>query len=135
MPVFNQSRGRVVQIIFASVFFVIVCQLINLQLFSAKYKQAAESNALFRKIIYPDRGIIFDRKQRAILENINSYDLVVVPAETKGVDTFSLCTLLNIDTIEYVECTSEPICSKRRTCCKRINSCYKKYVSDTTNKY
>ena len=101
MPVFNQSRGRVVQIIFASVFFVIVCQLINLQLFSAKYKQAAESNALFRKIIYPDRGIIFDRKQRAILENINSYDLVVVPAETKGVDTFSLCTLLNIDTIEY----------------------------------
>ncbi len=101
MPVFNQSRGRIVQIIFASVFLVIVGQLINLQLFSAKYKLAAENNALFRKVIYPDRGIIFDRKRRAILENINSYDLVVIPAETKGMDTLALCSLLNIDTIEY----------------------------------
>ncbi len=101
MPVFNQSRGRTVQIIFAVVFFVIIGQLINLQLFSVKYKLAAENNAIFRKVIYPDRGIIFDRKRKAILENINSYDLVVIPSETKGMDTIGLCTLLNIDTAEY----------------------------------
>ena len=101
MPVFNQSRGRIIQIIFAIVFLIIAVQLINLQLFSAKYKLAAENNAISRKIIYPDRGIIFDRKRKAILENINSYDLVVIPSEAKGVDTFSLCSLLNIDTIEY----------------------------------
>jgi len=101
MPVYNQNRGRVVQIIFAAVFVVIIGQLINLQLFSVKYKLAAENNAIFRKIIYPDRGIIFDRKRKAILENINSYDLVVIPSETKGVDTLSLCSLLNIDTAEY----------------------------------
>ncbi len=101
MPVFNQSRGRIVQIIFAVVFFVIVGQLINLQLFSVKYKQAAESNAILRKIIYPDRGIIFDRKRKAILENSNSYDLQIVPSETKGIDTAALCSLLNIDTAEY----------------------------------
>ena len=51
MPVFNQSRGRIVQIIFAVVFLVIVGQLINLQLFSVKYKLAAENNAIFRKVI------------------------------------------------------------------------------------
>ena len=101
MPVFNQSRGRIIQIIFTIVFLIIAVQLINLQLFSAKYKLAAENNAISRKIIYPDRGIIFDRKRKAILENINSYDLVVIPSEAKGVDTFSLCSLLNIDTIEY----------------------------------
>ena len=101
MPVFNQSRGRIVQIIFAVVFLVIVGQLINLQLFSVKYKLAAENNAIFRKVIYPDRGIIFDRKRKAILENSNSYDLVVIPSEARGVDTFSLCSLLNIDTAEY----------------------------------
>ncbi|MES2005156.1 MAG: penicillin-binding protein 2 [Bacteroidota bacterium] len=101
MPVFNQSRGRIVQIIFAVVFFVIVGQLVNLQLFSVKYKLAAENNAILRKIIYPDRGIIFDRKRRAILENAISYDLQVIPSETRGVDTFSLCRLLNIDTAEY----------------------------------
>ena len=101
MPVFNQSRGRIVQIIFAAVFLIIAGQLINLQLFSVKYKLAAENNAIFRKVIYPDRGIIFDRKRKAILENINSYDLVVVPSETKGMDTLSFCNLLNIDTTEY----------------------------------
>jgi len=101
MPAFNQSRGRIVQIIFAVVFFVIAAQLINLQVFSVKYKLAAENNAIFRKIIYPDRGIIFDRKRKAILENSNSYDLVVIPSEAKSVDTFALCALLNIDTAEY----------------------------------
>lgn len=101
MPVFNQSRGRIVQIIFAVVFLVIIGQLINLQLFSVKYKLAAENNALLRKVVYPDRGIIFDRKRKAILENAISYDLVVIPSEAKGVDTFSLCSLLNIDTAEY----------------------------------
>lgn len=101
MPVFNQSRGRIVQIIFAVVFFVIIGQLINLQLFSAKYKLAAENNAILRKVVYPDRGIVFDRKRRAILENSNSFDLQVIPSETKGIDTISLCTLLNIDTAEY----------------------------------
>ncbi len=101
MPVFNQSRGRMVQIIFAVVFLVIIGQLINLQLFSVKYKLAAENNAILRKVVYPDRGIIFDHKGRAILENTISYDLVVIPSETKGLDTASLCGLLNIDTAEY----------------------------------
>jgi penicillin-binding protein 2 len=101
MPVFNQSRGRIIQIIFAVVFLVIAGQLINLQVFSAKYKLAADNNAILRKVRYPDRGIIFDRKRRAILENTISYDLVVTPSETRGVDTLGLCALLNIDTAQY----------------------------------
>jgi penicillin-binding protein 2 len=101
MSVFNQSRSRVVQIIFLLIFVVILIQLINLQIFSSKYKLAAENNAIYRKIIYPDRGIIFDRKKKAMLENTISYDLVVTPVESKGTDTLALCALLNIDTAEY----------------------------------
>jgi len=101
MPVFNQSRGGIIKIIFAAVFIVIAGQLVNLQLFSVKYKLAAENNAIFRKVIYPDRGIIFDRKRKAILENIISYDLMVIPSEAKGIDTLSFCNLLNIDSSEY----------------------------------
>lgn len=101
MPVFNQSRGRIVQFIFAGVFLVILGQLVNLQLFSVKYKLAAENNAILRKVIYPDRGIIFDRKGRAILENANSFDLSVIPSEARNIDTVALCNLLKIDTAEY----------------------------------
>lgn len=101
MSVFNQSRGRIIQIIIGIVFFVITAQLINLQIFSSQYKLAAENNAIYRKIIYPDRGIIFDRKKRALLENTISFDLVVTPSESKGTDTAALCAILGIDTAEY----------------------------------
>lgn len=101
MPVFNQNRSRVVQIVFACVFLVIIGQLVNLQLFSAKYKLAADNNAFYRKVVYPDRGIIFDRKKKAILENAISFDLMVIPADSRGTDTLALCSLLNIDTATY----------------------------------
>lgn len=101
MSVFNQSRGRIIQIIIGVVFIVITAQLINLQIFSSQYKLAAENNAIYRKIIYPDRGIIFDRKKRALLENTISFDLVVTPSESKGTDTAALCAILGIDTAEY----------------------------------
>jgi penicillin-binding protein 2 len=101
MSAFNQNRSRIVQLIFIGAFVLITLQLINLQVFSTKYKMAADNNAFYRKVIYPDRGIIFDRKKRAILENTISYDLVVIPAESKGTDTLALCALLNIDTATY----------------------------------
>ena len=69
MPVFNQSRSTIIRLIFGGMFLVITAQLINLQLVSNKYKKLAEENALFPKRIYPNRGIIFDRKGKAILNN------------------------------------------------------------------
>ena len=101
MSVFNQSRSGIIQIAFGFVFLVIIGQLVNLQVFSAKYKLAAENNAIYRKIIYPDRGIIYDRNGKSILENTIMYDLVVTPVEAKGVDTLSLCNLMEIDTVEF----------------------------------
>ena len=101
MSVFNQSRSSVIQIIFGVVFLVIIGQLVNLQVFSKKYKIMADNNAIYRKIIYPDRGIIYDRKKRGILENNITYDLVVTPSESKATDTLSLCNLLGIDTAIY----------------------------------
>jgi len=101
MPVFNQSRSRVIQILFGVVFIIIAAQLVNLQVFSKKYKLQAENNAIYRKVIYPDRGIIFDRKKRSLLENSIMFDLVVTPSEARGIDTLALCNLLEIDTAEY----------------------------------
>ncbi|MGI8635157.1 MAG: penicillin-binding transpeptidase domain-containing protein, partial [Segetibacter sp.] len=101
MPEFNQSRRRVIQLIFVVVFLVIIGQLFHLQILSSKYTKLAEDNALAKKIAYPSRGIIYDRKGRAILDNIARFDLVVTPFQVKGVDTFALCHLLNIDTAEF----------------------------------
>jgi penicillin-binding protein 2 len=101
MPVYNQSRSRIIQIIFILIFLVIISQLLNLQIFSTEYKLQAENNAIYRKVVYPDRGIIYDRHGKAVLENTIMYDLMVTPSEIKGVDTNALCKILDIDTAEF----------------------------------
>ena len=114
MSVYNQNRGGIIQIIIGTIFFLIVAQLVSLQVVSNKYKLAADNNAIFRKIIYPDRGIIYDRKKRALLENTISYDLVVIPNEAKGVDTAALCNILRIDKAEYNKRIVEAIIKNTR---------------------
>ena len=101
MSAFNQNRSRVVQTIFVVVFVVIALQLINLQIISSKYRRAADDNANLRKVIYPNRGIIFDRNKKSLLENVIMYDLIITPSETKGLDTLAFCELMNIDIKEY----------------------------------
>jgi len=111
---YNSNRGRIIQIIIGIVFAFIIVQLISLQIFSSKYVLAANNNAIFRKIIYPDRGIIFDRKKRALLENTISYDLVVIPNEARGVDTATLCAILKIDKEAYAKRMIEVIIKNSR---------------------
>jgi len=101
MAVFNQSRNFTIQLIFAIVFIVLLIRLMFLQVFSDKYEKLATDQAILRKVVYPSRGIIFDRKGRAILENISMYDLMVTPSQVKGTDTFTLCRILEIDTSEF----------------------------------
>ena len=88
-------------LVFIGLFVIIFLQLINLQIFSSKYKVDADNQGIFRKVIYPDRGIVFDRKGRSILQNTVIYDLMVIPGKIKGTDTAALLGILNIDSAEF----------------------------------
>ena len=101
MSVFNQSRSNIIRLIFLGLFLIIIIQLFNLQIVSGKYRQLAFDNAVFRKVIYPNRGIIYDRKGKAILNNTIMYDLMVTPYAVKNIDTLGLCNLLEMDTAEF----------------------------------
>lgn len=101
MSVFNQSRKNVISLVFIALFIVIIARLFTLQVITTKYKILAEDQGIFRKVVYPDRGIVFDRKHKAILQNTTIYDLMVVPGKIKGTDTSLLCQILGIDTSEF----------------------------------
>ena len=101
MPVFNQSRSRIVRLIFLVAFLVITGQLFFLQIVSKEYGEKAWQNAVFPKIVYPERGIIYDRKGKPILKNTRMFDLMVTPAEVKNIDTMAFCRLMGIDTGEF----------------------------------
>jgi penicillin-binding protein 2 len=101
VAILSYTKKSFILAVFTFTFIVIVAQLANLQLFSSQYKLDAWGQGTFRKVIYPDRGIIFDRKKNILLNNATVYDLMVVPGQTKGIDTFLLCDILGIDTAEY----------------------------------
>lgn len=106
---FNQSRSYIIRIIFGAAFLVMIGQLLHLQVFSSKYQQLAQDNALFKKIVYPPRGVVYDRKGKAIVQNVYMYDLMVTPSEVKGLDTAYLCQLLEIDTAVFKQRMLEAI--------------------------
>lgn len=82
---------------------IIIAQLFNLQVINTKYSILADEQGKFRKVVYPDRGILFDRKGKAILRNTVIYDLMVTPGKIRGMnlDTSALCRVLDIDTAEF----------------------------------
>ncbi len=96
MSVFNQSRQNVIRVLFLVAFGILIIRLLFLQLSSSKYDLLALDNAVSKTIVYPDRGIIFDRNGKSILENTLTYDLMVLPNAVKNLDTVGLCRSLRI---------------------------------------
>ena len=69
-----------------------IIRLLSLQLMSDDYKKNADSNALLKKIDYPSRGIIFDRKGNLLVYNQPSYDIMVIENEARNhFDTLEFC--------------------------------------------
>ncbi|MBC7689162.1 MAG: penicillin-binding protein 2, partial [Aquabacterium sp.] len=102
-------------LVFAGMFLVIILQLANLQIFSDKYKIMAEDQGTSRKVIYPDRGIVYDRHSKAILQNMTIYDLMIMPNKLKGIDTAGLCRILEMDTAQFAKKVVEVIVKNGRS--------------------
>ncbi|MFM7671339.1 MAG: penicillin-binding protein 2 [Bacteroidota bacterium] len=101
MSVYHQARSRSIQFLVLVVVSILLFRLFYLQVIDGRYRQLAMDNAVYAKVIYPERGIVYDRKGKAILNNSIAYDLMVTPAEVKGIDTTELCRLLEMDTAEF----------------------------------
>src|SRR6478672_10732607 len=101
MSVFNQSRKNVIRLIFIGMFLIVIIRLFSLQVISSKYKIMADDQGVFRKVIYPDRGLVFDRKKKSILENTTIYDLMLTPNKLKGIDTTGVCNILGINLDQF----------------------------------
>ncbi len=101
MSVFNQSKNRIIRLIFLIVFAIIIAQLFYLQVISGKFGQMADDNAILRKTIFPPRGLVLDRAKQPILTNTLTFDLMVTPSQAKGIDTSFFCRLMEIDNMEF----------------------------------
>lgn len=92
-----KNRRVAIQIIIGVVLLIFLARLFYLQLIDKNYQQLASQNAIRRVPSYPNRGLILDRKGRLIVFNDAVYDLYVIPAQVKEMDTLKFCRLLKID--------------------------------------
>ena len=81
---------------------VYILRLFQLQITSDDYKKSADSNAFLKKIEYPARGGIYDRKGKLLVYNQPAYDIMVVMNEAKDhLDTADFCNVMNITREEF----------------------------------
>ena len=75
---------------------IYVVRLFSLQIGDGRYKESADSNAFLRRVIYPARGLVYDRNDRLIVLNKPAYDVMLIPKDVAPFDTALLCKVLNI---------------------------------------
>ena len=81
---------------------IYIIRLFMLQITSDDYKKSADSNAFLKKIEYPSRGNIVDRKGKLLVFNQPSYDIMVVMNEMRDrLDTLEFCQTLGITRDEF----------------------------------
>jgi len=101
----NITEGRyyVISGIIIIIVLVLLTQLFNLQILKDEYKDFADGNAFFKKTLYPARGTISDRKDRLLVYNQPTYDIVYIPREMQPFDTLDFCNILSITKEQFIK--------------------------------
>lgn len=97
------NRRFVIIAIMVFVCIVFIIRLFFIQIIDDSYKTSAANNSRRDMTVYAARGVIYDRDGIPIVYNEATYDLMVIPRQTKGIDTLGLCKLLGMSKEEYVE--------------------------------
>ncbi len=91
------KKEYLLAIFIISISLIYLFQLFNLQIFNDDYQLLSENNAIYKKTIYPERGLIYDRNNKLMVANQPSYDLMLIPENLKTFDTLEICSILKID--------------------------------------
>ena len=75
---------------------ILLVKLFSIQILDQQYKIDASNNSMVYDIIYPTRGVIYDRNGTILVGNKIAYDIQVTPREVKSFDTLALADALNV---------------------------------------
>ena len=92
------KRKYVIGGIAVAVVLVYIVRLFFLQVIDQSTQEKAENNAQLRQVIYPSRGLIYDRNGELLVANQPIYEVTMVVKEMgQDFDTLGFCTALHID--------------------------------------
>ncbi len=91
------NRKYIIGAITLAIVLIYIVRLFTLQIMSDDFRKSADSNAFLKKIEFPSRGLIYDRKGKLLVYNQPAYDIMVVMNEARDhIDTLDLCQTLGI---------------------------------------
>lgn len=97
----NRAEASRYWVVLVSVMLIALTLLLRvgyIQLFDDTFKDRSRTYAIDKQLVYPSRGLIYDREHRLLVHNEASYDLLVTHAQLRpDMDTLKLCRLLGID--------------------------------------
>ena len=96
-----ESRKYILSGFVLLIFITYLIQLFSLQINNDDYKSKADSNAFYKKTLYPSRGQMYDRHGKLLVYNKPAYDITFVPREIKELDTLEFCKTMNITLEEF----------------------------------
>ena len=76
---------------------ILIARIFYIQIVDDRYKIDASNNSMVYDIIYPTRGVIYDRNGKIIVGNKVAYDILVTPKEVKEFDTLLLAGVLDVE--------------------------------------
>lgn len=94
----NKDRHKIIIIFVILGALLLTFRSAQLQLFTKKYKEQAARTTLYKNIIYPARGLLFDRNGKPLVLNYPIYEILAIKNKIDpAMDTTNFCRLLNID--------------------------------------
>ncbi len=107
------ERRYIVNLIFISIGIIFILRLFYIQILDDSYKISAQNNSRRILTIYPGRGLIYDRKDKLLVFNEATYDLMVIPKQIKQIDTNQFCSLIKIDKETFIKNMKKAIAVSR----------------------
>ena len=115
---------------------ILLAKIFSIQVLDDHYKIDADNNTTVREIIYPTRGVIYDRNGEILVGNKVAYDILVNPRDLEKVefDTVGLAAALDT-TVEFIRGKMQEYRKNRRKIGFQSVTMIKQIPAETYNKF
>ncbi|MFY8136534.1 MAG: penicillin-binding transpeptidase domain-containing protein [Flavobacteriales bacterium] len=90
------GRRITIILIVCAIGIIYALRLLSLQVLNDEWKNRGTALTEKEVIVYPSRGLIYDRNGKLLVTNQTVYDLMVLPKDVKPFDTIAFCELVSL---------------------------------------
>ena len=98
----NTNRQHIIRILFLIGAVILLAKTAQIQLLDHTYQDRAQTAAINKYVLYPSRGLVYDRNDNLLTYNQPIYELMVTYNQVDpNMDTAAFCQILNIKPSEF----------------------------------